>query len=149
MSAPAIQVAVSDELVKIFWGIDASNAHRGFNLYYSLTDATMASPTLQGHEISNAPSTTYSKNQVMYTFRRSDIGAGLDQPFYLRLLGVDQAGNEDTVTPGPIKYIPSYSEKAPMIKQMMYAYDPTDNVYRKVKVVQDAGNESGKLDTTT
>jgi hypothetical protein len=31
----------------------------------------------------------------------------------------------------------------------MYAYDPTDNVYRKVKVIQDSGTESGKLDTTT
>jgi len=149
MSAPAIQVAVSDELVKIFWDIDTSNTYRGFNLYYSLTDATMASPTVQGKEIPNVPSTTYSKSQVIYTFRRSDIGAGINQPFYLRLRGVSQAGVEDTATPGPIKYLPSYSEKAPMVKQMMYAYDPTDNVYRKVKVVQDTGNESGKLDTTT
>jgi hypothetical protein len=148
MSAPAIQVAVSDELVKIFWDVDTSNTYRGFDLYYSLTDSTMAAPTLQGHEIQNAPSTTYSKNQVMYTFRRSDIGAGLDQPFYLRLIGVLKAGSEDTSHKGPIKYIPSYSEKAPMIKQMMYAYDPTDNVYRKVKVVQDTGTEAGKLDTT-
>lgn len=149
MAAPALQIAVSDELVKVFWDVDTSNTYRGFNLYYSLTDATMASPTQQGHEITNAPSTTYSKSQVMYTFRRSDIGAGLDKSFYLRLRGVSQAGVEDTVTPGPIKYVPSYSEKAPMVKQMMYAYDPTDNVYRKVKVVQDTGTEAGKLDTTT
>jgi hypothetical protein len=149
MGAPAIQIAVSDELVKIFWDVDKSNTYRGYILYYSLTDATMAAPTQQGHEIPNVPCTTYSKDQVIYTFRRSDISAGLDKSFYLRIKGVNQAGVTDTVNPGPIKYIPSCSEKAPMVKQMMYAYDPTDNVYRKVKVIQDSGTESGKLDTTT
>ena len=104
MAGSAIQILQNDLSMKISWLSDKTGAYIGWNLYWS-TDSAMAGEALIASNISNVTDISFSKNDVIYTFDRANLGLTVSSEFYARLKGVNSAGVEDIVNPGPIKFL--------------------------------------------
>lgn len=138
MAAPAIQIMVNAEQMKIFWNFDPTT-YKSYNVYYSAS-STMAGEALL-KLVPNIADGTYSKSHVIHSFRRSSISYNESITFYMRLKGILlSTGAEDSGNPGPTKYVPAVSDEIPVYRPvLLYAND--GNVWRKA-----AANTAGKLD---
>lgn len=139
MAAPAVQIMVNAEQMRIFFDHDVGT-YSAYNLYYD-NAASMAGETLL-KRIPNIPDGTYSRSHVLYDFRRSTIGYNESTTFYLRLKGIlISTGLEDAGSPGPTKYVPAVEDKIPSYNPVqLQGYD--GNVWRRA-----AADTSGRLDT--
>lgn len=111
MAAPKINIAsaLNGDAIQLYWDLDAGGTYRGYNVYYSITDATMAVPTKIGAEIPNVADTLYSTRHVYFIFRRSVTGIATDKDIFVRVRGVSPAGVEDAANQSSIRVIPAMS----------------------------------------
>lgn len=137
MAAPAIQISYNDKEIRVFWDQDTSGSYASFNLYWSADSGMAGEATVQTY-IPNVPDRYYSRSQIMFKFKREDIGLTDDDVFYMRLKGVSAAGVEDAVNVGPIKYIPSLPEQISNYRgTQIHGFDYTNKMWRKVSVDSD------------
>lgn len=141
MAAPAVQVLINDEKIRIAWEVDTTGTYRSFNLYWD-TDSAMAAEALLKSGLYNSPDTTYSEKHGVYDFTRASIGLGASNEFYIRLKGVLSSGVEDVANPGPTKIVPKLTDDRPENNMaQIQGYDYTKDLWKKVKV-----NDDGSLD---
>lgn len=134
MAAPSINVMINDATIRLFWKMDTTGTYYRYNLYWSL-DSGMAGEALVAENVPNQVDKYYSKDDIVYTFKRSDIGVGQDTPFYVRIKGENKAGVEDVANPSATKLIIGVSEKLSENNfAQIVGYDYDSSVWRKVKV---------------
>jgi hypothetical protein len=107
MGVPNVQIRQNGEKVVVFWDLDQTSTFSRYKLYHSLS-SDMSDESAFPRIILNSPNSSYSSKHVTFTFDRSEVGAGVDTGFYLRVKSV--AYNNSEIA-GEIRYVKSSAEE--------------------------------------
>jgi len=132
MAAPAVSLFYNDLRVKISWEVDRVSGYQSFNLYWSSAGDMSGEALIKGL-IPNQGGSLYGKSLITYEFTRESLGLTSEDPFYLRIKGVDPLGVEDVANPGPTRLIVALSTKLEEFNSAQtYGFDYTNRIWRKV-----------------